>query len=223
MSTGNGYNVEDLFRRYFNIAPRLPIFLPAPPAGSKAADLARDWVYGLRNAEGRIPEYVANALYDVPEGYFLDAEKSETGTALWDVYKFVKPDTTLDVGPEYRMPVLTVADFNQVKNIVKTPVNGRKGTVKELISDGDWQVRFRGFIVDYVNDAYPLDAVIEMRNTFSVGKSMKIVSKLCNGLGIYDLVCESLTINPLDGAATTAQFELLCTSDESIELEVQNV
>ena len=58
-----------------------------------------------------------------------------------------------------------IIEVSQVKNIIKTSVQGRPGTVKEYISDGDYIINIRG-VVNNTGKAnqklYPKDAVNDL-------------------------------------------------------------
>ena len=61
-----------------------------------------------------------------------------------------------------------LADVSQTKQIIKTNIQGVKGTVKEYISEGDYRVTLRGAIVNEEGQRYPEDQVKQLKEYLSV-------------------------------------------------------
>lgn len=114
--------------------------------------------------------------------------------------------------------------LNQTKNIVKTPIQGLDGTIKEYISDGDWQVNIRGVILGQ-NGVYPLQEVTELKTAADMalddaGNVLKVNSWFLQIFGIDNLVVESATYPQEEGGISMQLFEWNCISDKSIELQI---
>jgi len=123
-------------------------------------------------------------------------------------------------GQVYKMPHEILVGYNRPKNIVKTPMQGKDGTVKEYISMDDWQITIQGFIIDYDVMAYPIDRVSELNEWFAINKELTVVSDWMTRLGIFNVVVESLDLPPMPGVANAQAFELVLLSDEPVELEL---
>ena len=50
---------------------------------------------------------------------------------------------------------------NQTKNIIRTPIQGKSGTIKEYVSDGDFEIDVSGILVSEGENTYPTDQVFE--------------------------------------------------------------
>lgn len=109
-------------------------------------------------------------------------------------------------------------DVQQSRNIVTTAIQGRNGTVKEYISDGDYQVNIRGLLVEQTKGVYPTDQVQEMVRLLRLQQPVQAVSPFLQLFDIYDLVVQDWRMPQLEGFQNMQPFELVCISDTPIEL-----
>ena len=110
------------------------------------------------------------------------------------------------------------------KTIVKTPIQGRNGTVKEYISDGDFSVTIRGMITSESPNVYPEDEVKKLYEICSVQKEIEISSRYLNDVfGITNLVVEKYDFPQAKGFQNVQMFSMSCVSDDPIELTVRNL
>ena len=87
--------------------------------------------------------------------------------------------------------------INQEKNIVATPIDGRKGTIKEYISDGDYQITLDVGIsndIDFYDvdnntkhQEYPSDKIRAFIELLEVGESLIVDSWLLKKFGVYNI------------------------------------
>lgn len=122
-------------------------------------------------------------------------------------------------GLELLDPILTVA---QPQIIIKTPIAGRNGTVKEYIGQGDFAVTIQALLATdpYAENrfAYPLQQVQALRDLIAVGVALPVSGFLLDVYGIKNLVVENPTYQALPGFTNLQAVELQCVSDEPIEL-----
>ena len=114
-------------------------------------------------------------------------------------------------------------DVSQTRNIVTTPVQGRDGTVKEYISDGDYVVNIRGLLVQPNSMAYPADQVRELLRLCQVKDAIVAASPFLQLFKIYNLVITDYRLPQREGFQNTQLFELNCISDVPIELVEEDV
>jgi len=204
------FNIQEAFERVYNVYARLPIFFPRKGETGK-----------------NLPEFdEAGPAYEEPEGV---AVTQGTGLLIWDTFKIRMADTA----EWYQLPLETVADLRTRKEMVVTPLAGRDGTVKELIAASDWDISFKGFLIDYQNDAYPSEKVKEIKKLFDSltdsrangGQmiSLEVDSKQLNDLGIFKLVFRELAFPPMAGWQNACPYELTALSDEDIVIEIQQL
>lgn len=113
--------------------------------------------------------------------------------------------------------VLIVA--NRAKNVIKTPVQGRDGTVKEYISAGDYVISVSGQIVSDSN-TYPEIEVEAFSALMDVNAALSVVSSFLNdSIGVGDLVIESHNVSQVRGSRNTVNISFQAVSDVNIDLE----
>lgn len=106
---------------------------------------------------------------------------------------------------------------SQSKNIVTTPIQGRNGTVKEYISDGDYQIDINGMIVSEGNK-YPESEVNELIQILKSPVAISFISEFLNWFDIHDVVVESFDFPQTEGVRNAQQFTISCLSDTPVEL-----
>jgi hypothetical protein len=118
-----------------------------------------------------------------------------------------------------------LVSVGQSKNIVTTAIQGRNGTVKEYISDGDYKITIRGVLTSATNrngDYYPVEEVKKLMEICKVNASVKIASRFLNDIfGVYNIVIESYVFPQEEGQYNTQLFSIDCISDDPIELTIQ--
>lgn len=152
------------------------------------------------------------------------AKSALLGTPVYTALE-IKPGKYLERGgKEVNYPgvfldgvILTVS---QSKNIVTTPVQGRKGTVKEFISDGDYAVTIQGIVASPYSRQYPQEIVNDIIKVCQAPVSLVVVSKHLQQFGIYELVIDSYDFPQRAGHYNTQSFSIRALSDEPVELQL---
>ncbi len=106
-----------------------------------------------------------------------------------------------------------LCEVSMPKHIIKTQVQGRAGSVKEFIADGDYTVRLRGLIVEDSIHNYPRADVVSFLQLLKRAESIKVVSEYLNMFGILNLVIENYNFNQKPGFQNVQPFDLSCVSD----------
>jgi hypothetical protein len=110
-------------------------------------------------------------------------------------------------------------EISQVKNIVKTSIEGRDGTVKEYISDGDYDVKIKGALVSKSNQ-YPKQEMDVLVQILKAKTALNVTSDFLRIFSIHSLVIESYAVPQSEGFLNTQGFELSCISDAPVELKL---
>lgn len=124
--------------------------------------------------------------------------------------------------PEYKLPFASIMEINLPKNIVKTKIAGRNGTVKEYIGDDDFQVRFKGLIVNDDLNNPPEQGIRDFMRIRNVPAAIEVQCELFEWLGISELVIEDGGIFQLEGFQHVVGFTLDCVSDNAIEVKLRD-
>lgn len=118
-------------------------------------------------------------------------------------------------------PLVTV---DEPFNIIKTPITGRRGTVKEYIGKGDYGVTIRGILATDIRAedrmAYPLIPVREMEQLANLGVAVPVSGHLHEVYGISNLIIENVRYESLPGFVNLQAYELQCLSDNPIEIDL---
>lgn len=99
------------------------------------------------------------------------------------------------------------------KNIIETTLQGRNGTVKEYISDGDYVIRIEGKVYGSGMNNYPQDDVQKLHSVCLAPQSISVTSSFLKLFNIEDIVIKSYEIPQLEGIRNYQTFVLNCVSD----------
>ena len=105
------------------------------------------------------------------------------------------------------------------KNIVETPLVGRKGAVRELISSEDFKVSIRT-VARTEDGTYPADRIVEFRELYNVNEAVELKSALTDLLfDEYDkVVITEMTFPETPGVEDEQEVKIECTTDKPFEL-----
>lgn len=144
------------------------------------------------------------------------AEYSALGTPIYDVVEFkLNGETVLRL---IDVPLITVT---RAKNVVKTQMEGKDGTVKEIISNDDYKINIRGILSNDTENKKPWDKIEEMNTTFNRNVTYQVTSKLFGKLGITDVVFENIDFTAIEGFVNLQPYSLNLMSDDPIELKLK--
>ena len=95
-----------------------------------------------------------------------------------------------------------VMNVSRQKEIVKTVLVGRKGTVKEYITDGDYQINMSVGIVavndrDEIIDQYPEKAVTQLREILDRPEALEVNSGFLDMFGINSIVVTGFSVKQM--------------------------
>ena len=109
-------------------------------------------------------------------------------------------------------------DISQNRNIVKTAISGRNGTVKEYISDGDYVINIKGVLASQYQNIAPKDSMNQLLGFCKAPVSFAAGSNFLFYFGITTIVIQDYSFNQIEGQINTIGFSLSCLSDTSIEI-----
>lgn len=159
-----------------------------------------------------------------PQDEDLPLYKSKLGTPVFTNFELQGGSWTDDNGVLHTWDfqqfdtVLTVVD--KPKNIIKTVIQGRNGSVKEYIGDGDYQITIR-LIVIGDRKKMPLQEIADLKRALDAPVALEVNSRYLQNLGINNIVVESYSMPQAEGAYHYQAFEIRCSSDEPIELKIK--
>ena len=151
--------------------------------------------------------------------------KSKTGffgLPIWDTVKLSfetysdnEGNSVLGESIEFDIALI---DVSNVRNIVKTPIAGKNGTIKEYMSEGDSNVTIRGSLINNgdtapLSNILPIDLLKKFSTIVSVPVTLDVTSSFLLYMGIKNLVIEEPTVKQREGTRNVYDFELRCVSD----------
>jgi hypothetical protein len=108
------------------------------------------------------------------------------------------------------------------KKIVRTEIQGRDGSVKEYIGQGDYSVSVNGIICGS-NGHYPIDEVKALKKIIDAPIPIVVTSWYLQNLDIDMLViADGAEISQDSGGYSYQQFSIPCISDIPIELKISD-
>lgn len=167
--------------------------------------------------------YDGQIVYD--DNYDKELYQSKLGTPVLTNLVIEAGEYTDDRGNRKTFPKLTfdtiLLTVAQSKNIQKTVMQGRPGTVKEYISLGDFEVTINGIICGS-NGVYPRDDVANLKDMLNSPLSLKVTSWWLQIWDVDEIVVETFEVPQIAGEYSQQQFSINALSDYPVELEVLN-
>lgn len=206
------FNIPEAFKEAFGIYARFPVFFlgDAKPGTAKP----------IKEPEWIIPEQ-KSAFGLGGDNYHV----APSGALLWDRFALKHPDFADENDAYFHLPIVTTVEITETKNIVLTPLIGQQnGTVKEIMSLGDYVLTFRGLIINFENvNEYPVKQIAALKKLYEINASLPIISKLLNNAhGITDITFTGRNFGSMPGYANVAPFEFTALSDNNILIDLSN-
>ncbi|TXI14621.1 MAG: hypothetical protein E6Q66_05835 [Pedobacter sp.] len=105
------------------------------------------------------------------------------------------------------------------KNIVQTALQGRNGTIKEYINDGDFQVEIAAALTSECDD-YPKDELKKLMDIIQMNDMIEVASDFLDLFNIRNLVVKSYGFNQ-ETHSNRQTFTVCCLSDTPYEIKLQ--
>ncbi|KKN36712.1 hypothetical protein LCGC14_0771000 [marine sediment metagenome] len=121
-----------------------------------------------------------------------------------------------------------IIEVSQSKNIITTAIQGRNGTVKEFVSDGDFAITLTGVIIGRneggevkdIGNVYPTDDVKKLVTICKVPDVLTLTSAFLNDVfGINEVVITDYNIPQREASRDMQPFQISMLSDVPIDLE----
>lgn len=123
---------------------------------------------------------------------------------------------------DYELPAPTIIRVEMPKIIERTRIAGRAGSVKELISDDDFMVSFRGFLINSDGEGPPELAIRDFREITGVPQSLSVECELFDWLGIDELTIFNATCEQYEAHTNVYLFTIDAWSDQPVEVKLRD-
>lgn len=148
------------------------------------------------------------------------------GLPVWDTVSITSDTYVSDSGgtvPQQTIQFdIALLEVSNPKNVVKTSIAGRNGTIKEYMSNGDYNVKINGSLFSEYENTPPIDDLKKLRFICEAPLTLSVESNLLLFFNVTNLVIENYTIKQREGTRNVVDFELICSSDTPFELNVTN-
>lgn len=121
-------------------------------------------------------------------------------------------------GPDRLRFESVLITVSQDKKIITTEIQGKNGTVKEYIGDGDYQVTVDG-IISGKNGQRPIDQIRSLKKMLDAPIAIQVASTYLQTLDINYLVLQSYQMGEQMGGYSYQTFSLFFLSDVQQELK----
>lgn len=176
-----------------------------------------------------LQQTLSTVNYDPPN------EASMLGTPVYDNIVLGKLDGNLFLDITGETDAYSGFKINQVlievsgtNNVVTQPIQGRNGTIKQYISQGDLSILIRGTISGRYNPStnkwesakklgvnyHPKEELRRLINICKVGNSIPVTSDFLNDImGVDDIVITDFNMPQTEGGRYSQVFEISALSD----------
>jgi hypothetical protein len=119
-----------------------------------------------------------------------------------------------------------IITINQEKNIVSTPMQGRDGTIKEYISDGDYSISIEAAVNNYneieatKSKEYPIEKLEELIALLKVQDGLEIQSDFLRLFKITSAVIKSYGMVQ-ETHSNRQSFQIQMLSDTPYEIKIK--
>lgn len=211
------------------MSKQLIIPTPLPPSKEKAfvivkSEIANSIKKKLLSVGTPPPANETKNIVITPDPSDLEIGKSLLGTPVYTrvvLRRSADTVTANDIsGDGYIKLDNAIVVARQTKNIVTTSVHGKSGTIKELISDGDYMIDITARIISQYGNVSPVDQVNNLSKLLKEENELVIDSDFLQLLGVTYVVVSSYDFSQVEGSRGIIDFKMSLLSDEPVELEL---
>ncbi len=115
-----------------------------------------------------------------------------------------------------------IISINQEKNIVSTALQGRDGTIKEYISDGDYAITLDAAVINKDGTMqYPIEDLRKLKKLLKIKDALEIQSDLLEVFGIRSAVVSSYFLTQ-ETHSNRQSIQIQLLSDEPYEIKLKD-
>ncbi len=230
----NKFNIPALYQSVWGIAGVKYAIPELPGNSSQTAIKVTEFAAGQRLNETADFANIAHNRKQLYEGIQTiplptTGIKSTLGTPIYEQITLTVPTydlhglKTSNEPVVYTFPDWPLFDISLPLQIVKENMQGGIGTIKEFISQDDFQITIRGFLINYASQDYPEQLLSELWAVINSKKPLLITSRVFNLLDIHNIIIQDAKFPALEGYMNVQPFELNCISDRPVILQIKSV
>jgi hypothetical protein len=163
------------------------------------------------------------ALIDNQNHETLSDSRSKFGLPVFDTVLFEQVQYTTNEGNNVIVKPFSMGtvlcEVSQSRNIVATSIAGRNGTVKEYISDGDYNINIKGVLASLYQNVAPKDSINQLMGFCNAPVQFNVSSNFLAYFGVLSIVIKDYNFSQMEGQRNVIAFELTCLSDTPFEIK----
>lgn len=178
---------------------------------------------GANHAKSALMKSQVTALDNIPN---INLVKSQMlGTPVVDQFIIKREIDTLtnffpQTSPNYAKFDAATIVINQTRNIVKTPIQGRNGSVLEYISDDNYEINVKAIMCGLDPDTAPLTELEQLLGLLTEPNELVLSCDFLTTFSIQYAVPMSYTVTQIEGSVNQIQIDMRFISDEALELKL---
>ncbi len=117
---------------------------------------------------------------------------------------------------------IVLAEVSKPRNIVVTKIAGKSGSVKEYMSDGDYEISLKGSLINPLAFSSPAQLIRDFDQITKAPKELRITSNFLGYFEIFTIVITHSKAWQREGERNVCDFELTALSDTPFEIQSEN-
>jgi hypothetical protein len=124
--------------------------------------------------------------------------------------------------PTLRLPEASTLAIEVQKSIIETPLNGGRGSFKEIVQIGEYEITIIGTLLAQ-NYEQANTEIQRINDLFKVNRSLNIINDYLQSLGINQVVLRAFSLPDLQGGEYQRSYQITCVSDNNPEIQNLNL
>ncbi len=148
---------------------------------------------------------------------------SQLGTPIYDNI-FFPPGTYINsLGISVPYVGLSLDSFKITvsgeKKIIRTPISGRSGDVKEYVNQMDYNISIDGKVTELFN-VFPADQLNNWRRIWESPEPVLVISRFLNEIwGITNIVIIRFSVSPVVGSRNESDIRIQAVQDQGFDVK----
>jgi hypothetical protein len=155
---------------------------------------------------------------------YYEVTSNLTGKAVYDAIIFKDPnnnDTNTITEKDLKIGVALIS-ASQEKNIVKTQVIGREGTVNTYVNKGNWNITIKGVVVNPLANKRPSEDLRKLDTFAGYATQLTVISNFLLDLDVKTIIIENVSYEQREGMRNVYDYTLTCFSEIPFVIQSNN-
>lgn len=127
---------------------------------------------------------------------------------------------------DFLLPTSCIIGMSRSKIMTQTPINGGRGSVKEIYGFENWNITINGFLIPDEMQPQNFKRIDQQEHELcswdELASAVEVQSDVLNSKGIMFLSIIRISFEPVRGKPKVRLFTITCESDDPIELNINS-